>query len=92
MNKRKKHQATELICPFCKNIQTIYRSSGHLKEAGHLKRLYCYKCKKVTNHVELKDRCYFEVKDFKNLKPINKKHDKVLCIQKEVNYEDMDNL
>jgi len=31
----------------------IPRSKNHLRERGHLKRLYCPYCNRVVNHVEI---------------------------------------
>ena len=44
---------TRLVCPDCGNIQVIYRKVHKRKPYGHLKRLWCYRCKKVTNHFEI---------------------------------------
>ena len=46
---------TRLICPVCGNVQTIYRRKSRTKSFGHLKMLWCFKCKKRTNHFELRD-------------------------------------
>lgn len=32
----------------------ITRKSGHYREAGHLKKLYCIHCGKEWNHVEIR--------------------------------------
>ena len=53
---------TRLICPNCMNIQTKYRKASRLKKYGHLKRLWCYKCKKIVNHIEL---CNEEIEEIK---------------------------
>ena len=55
MNKNVKIIATNLICPICNNIQVIQRRKSRQKSYGHLKLLYCYKCKKYVNHIEIKD-------------------------------------
>ena len=52
---KRKVVATQLICPECKNIATIYRRINKQKAFGHRKWLYCYKCKKMTNHFEIRD-------------------------------------
>ena len=44
---------TRLICTKCGNIQTIYRKVKHIKPFGHMKKLWCYKCKKEVNHFEI---------------------------------------
>lgn len=55
-NKRKKSQLMEqhiFICPRCENKYTLFRPSAHLREKNHKKWLWCYKCKKKTNFIEL---------------------------------------
>ncbi len=47
--------STDLICPKCGNITTIYRRKGRQKKASHLKYLYCYNCREIINHYEVKD-------------------------------------
>ena len=42
-----------LRCLKCKNIQTIFRRKGKLREIGHYKHIYCIYCKKRTRHVEI---------------------------------------
>lgn len=44
---------TKLICPKCGNVQVIFRKASKQKEFGHLKKLWCYKCKKIINHFEI---------------------------------------
>lgn len=84
MSKRQQYKSVDLQCPKCKTIQSIYRRKANLKKVGHLKKLYCYKCNEYTNHIELVDKSYFEVANFDNLIPVNKKKDKVICVQKEL--------
>ena len=36
--------------------RTIYRNSKHLRNIGHIKDLYCYKCKCNTKHYEVKNK------------------------------------
>ena len=42
-----------LKCPYCKNIQIIFRRKGKLREMGHYKHIWCINCKKRTRHVEI---------------------------------------
>lgn len=42
----------------------IVRRIGAAREAGHLKKLWCLKCKKETNHVECKANTKYQVSDF----------------------------
>ncbi len=46
---------TTLVCPKCENVTSIYRREASQRVFGHKKRLYCWKCKKKINHIELKD-------------------------------------
>lgn len=46
---------TILKCPNCGELTTIHRLASRQKKVGHLKKLYCYRCKKEVNHIELKD-------------------------------------
>lgn len=42
----------------------IIRKRGSEREAGHLKRLYCLKCKEEWNHVECKEFTHYTHDDF----------------------------
>lgn len=55
---RRKTAPTQLECPNCKNIQIIQRKRNRMKEKFHIKHFYCYKCKEVTGHVEVKEDVY----------------------------------
>ncbi len=46
---------TNLKCLECGNIQPIQRRKSLQKKIGHIKTMYCYKCKKRTQFYELKD-------------------------------------
>lgn len=54
-NKTKVIQS-EFYCTQCgfKGIP-IWRKENKKREQGHLKRIFCLKCQKETNHVEIKD-------------------------------------
>ena len=46
--------SSTFFCTQCgKRGIPIPRSKNHLREKGHLKRLYCPYCRRVVNHVEL---------------------------------------
>jgi hypothetical protein len=45
----------DLYCTECGTRFTIYRRKDRLKEAGHIKHLYCYVCKARTKHIEGRD-------------------------------------
>lgn len=49
---------TRLYCPICGTIHSIFRKTAKQKKAGHYKKFYCYKCKTVHNHIELKEYQY----------------------------------
>jgi uncharacterized protein YlaI len=42
----------EFICKECGNKYPLARRSDKRKEEGHIKHLYCIKCKKMTAHEE----------------------------------------
>lgn len=42
----------------------ILRRIGKEREAGHLKKIYCLKCKKEQNHVECKPYTRYTYEDF----------------------------
>lgn len=46
---------THLQCPQCDNPVTIHRKRSKMREKNHVKHMYCFKCKEVTGHVEVKD-------------------------------------
>ena len=45
---------TFLECEICGNKTSIQRRMANQKKKGHIKHLYCYKCKERTPHIELK--------------------------------------
>lgn len=56
---------SDFYCVLCGNKGIpIARRSGGKREAGHLKKLYCLKCKKETNHAEVQEWTHYEYKDF----------------------------
>lgn len=56
MSKPKKNYVdTYLECCDCGNVVKIWRYISRQKEKGHIKHLYCYKCKNTTPHKELKN-------------------------------------
>lgn len=46
---------TNLLCPHCSTIHSIYRKMNKQKQVGHYKKFYCYKCKEERNCIELKN-------------------------------------
>jgi predicted RNA-binding Zn-ribbon protein involved in translation (DUF1610 family) len=47
--------STTLECPDCGNHQKIRRITGRQHKKKHVKHMYCYKCKEVTGHIEVKE-------------------------------------
>lgn len=47
--------STHLQCPECGNVQTIHRKRSKMREKYHVKHMYCWKCKEVTGHIEVKE-------------------------------------
>lgn len=43
---------------------TVPRVKGKLREPGHLKKLFCLKCKEEVNHVEVIDNGKYSYEDF----------------------------
>ena len=41
-----------LICKECESKFPIPRNKGSLREKNHVKDLWCYRCHKVTKHLE----------------------------------------
>lgn len=50
---------TFLQCSCCGNINPIFRKRSKMKAKNHIKHLYCYKCKEVTAHVEVKEEAFY---------------------------------
>ena len=55
MRIKRKVVQTKLMCPNCKNTVEIFRKENKQKKFGQKKLLWCYKCKRVINHIEIKD-------------------------------------
>ncbi len=72
-----KHIQTAIQCPICGNISYIFRKAGKQKKAGHLKKMYCFKCKQDVNQVEIIEPAEFCVTKETDLTPINKKRDRI---------------
>jgi hypothetical protein len=49
---------TYLECEVCENLVTIRRKRSKMKEKNHKKHMYCYKCKEVTAHIEVKEDAF----------------------------------
>lgn len=56
---------SKFYCTCCgKEGLPLIRQTGHEKEAGHLKKLYCVNCKKEWNHAETKEFSHYTYKEF----------------------------
>lgn len=56
----KRHKSTKmipstLICPKCKSKFIVFRSAGRMREQNHKKWLWCYKCKRKYNFIEVRE-------------------------------------
>ncbi len=65
MSRRYKVIINDFYCTCCgsKGIG-IPRVVGKQRESGHLKKIYCLKCQKETNHVECRELSHYEYPDF----------------------------
>ena len=55
----------EFYCVICgEKGLPIVRQKGKEREAGHLKKIYCLKCRKETNHVECRPWSGYTHDDF----------------------------
>jgi len=77
---------TDLMCLICGSVFPISRRVKRQKSEFHIKDLYCYKCKKETKFVELKD--YSTIKKKLELKPNKDEFEKhiydLLCKDDEI--------
>jgi len=47
---------TYLECPECKFEYVISRKESNQKKIGHIKHMYCPKCRRKQGFIELKDK------------------------------------
>lgn len=54
-NRRKGQQMEQHLfeCPVCHSKYTVFRPKACLREQNHKKKLYCYKCRRKRNFLEL---------------------------------------
>lgn len=45
-------------CKNCKNIMIAYKSSNKRTKPGHIKTMYCWKCKNVQDFIQLEKYYY----------------------------------
>lgn len=43
---------SKFICSQCSGANFLPRKTSKQRERGHLKRIYCVKCKEEVNHIE----------------------------------------
>lgn len=41
------------ICPVCKNKMAACKNSKHSTPRGHRKKMWCWKCQKVMNMIQI---------------------------------------
>lgn len=50
---RKRVTEREFICPQCDTKYIAYKSSNKLTAKGHIKDMYCFKCKNMQGFIQL---------------------------------------
>ena len=74
---------SNLICPECGNVFIIPRIKSSKRSIFHRKWLYCYICKKETNHIEIPDLDkYISEIEFKKENNRNEDEQKIYCLIK----------
>lgn len=57
---------SRFFCTNCGNEGLpCYRNAGQQRMGGHLKKLYCPHCKEEHNFVEIKEKSFYTIEDFK---------------------------
>lgn len=51
----KNNYSSNLVCPNCLNISPIPRRKSQRREPLHIKDFWCYSCKCITKHIEMKE-------------------------------------
>lgn len=65
MSKKTNIKISDFYCTKCGNKSIpIARRDGRYKEAGHLKKLWCYHCKEEVNHAEVRPFGKYSYFDF----------------------------
>lgn len=65
MAKRGNVQISDFYCTKCGNRSIpLARRDGHYREAGHLKKLWCWHCKEEINHAEVRPFGEYNYDDF----------------------------
>lgn len=63
MSRRNKIILSNLRCTECQNVTIIPRPKGKKRKEGHIKHMWCYRCKKETAHREKKNGHEFTFDD-----------------------------
>lgn len=68
---RRRNQQSFIIhnfyCLNCLNMLPLPRTEGKLRERGHLKKIYCPRCKEEVNHAEINpESSKYTFEDFLN--------------------------
>lgn len=65
MSKNKEVLLSDFYCTYCGNKGIpITRKKGQSREPGHLKKLFCLKCQKEINHVEIRPYGSYRYENF----------------------------
>lgn len=57
---------SDLVCLNCGSIFTISRFANRCREVGHIKDIWCPRCKEVTKHYEVHDADVFACGNYNN--------------------------
>lgn len=58
-------ELSEFYCTKCgQKGLPVWRKKGKMREAGHLKKLFCFNCNEEVNHVEIKPFTKYDYNDF----------------------------
>lgn len=52
MARKQKMFYSNLVCNKCGNAFKVPRKRAKKREEGHIKHMYCIKCKEITAHIE----------------------------------------
>lgn len=64
--KNQNYTTSDFFCTQCgERGIPVPRKKGDQREAGHLKKMYCLKCQKKTNHAEVRPFGSYNYEDFK---------------------------
>ena len=75
MPRSKKAVISDFYCTCCGERGIPIARTGKMREPGHLKKLYCLKCNKQTNFVEIRPLGKYTYEDFR-IEFVNKNFNK----------------